>query len=57
MNIGAERAVMKVTEKLQECRNILDNEMYYKMSVEFDSPDFNKLKNIYNAICKVIDLT
>ena len=57
MNIEAERAVMKVTEKLEECRNILDNEMYYKASVEFDSPDFNRLRSIYDAICKVIDLT
>jgi hypothetical protein len=57
MNIEAERAVMKVTEKLEECRNILDTEMYWKMSVEFDSPDFNKLRCIYDAICKVIDLT
>lgn len=57
MNIDAERAVMKVTEKLQECRNILDNEMYYKRSVELDSPEFEKLRSIYNAVCEVIDLT
>lgn len=48
---------MKVTEKLEECRNILDNEMYWKKSVELDSPDFKRLRGIYDAICKVIDLT
>lgn len=57
MNIEVERAVMKVTEKLEECRNILDTEMYYKRSVELDSPDFKKLRSIYDAICKVTDLT
>jgi hypothetical protein len=57
MNIEAERAVMKVTEKLEECRNILDNEMYWKKSVELNSPEFKKLRSIYDAICKVIDLT
>ena len=57
MNIEAERAVMKVTEKLEECRNILDTEMYWKKSVELDSPEFKRLRSIYDAICKVIDLT
>jgi hypothetical protein len=53
----AERAIRKVVEKLEECRSILDTEMYYKRSVELDSPDFKKLRSIYDAICKVIDLT
>ena len=57
MNIDVERAVIKVTEKLEECRNILDTEMYYKRSVELNSPDFKRLRSIYDAICKVIDLT
>ena len=57
MNIDVERAVMEVTGKLEECRNILDTEMYYKRSVELDSPDFKRLRSIYDAICKVIDLT
>ena len=57
MNIEAERAVMKGTEKLEECRNILDTEMYWKKSVELDSPEFKRLRSIYDAICKVIDLT
>lgn len=57
MNIEAERAVIEVTEKLEECRYILDTEMYYKRSVEHNSTDFNKLRSIYDAICKVIDLT
>ena len=56
MNIEVERAVMKVTEKLEECRHILDNEMYWKKSVELNSPDFEKLRSIYDAICGVIDL-
>ena len=53
----AERAIRKVVEKLEECRNILDTEMYYKRSVELDSPEFKRLRSIYDAICKVIDLT
>lgn len=57
MNIDVERAVIEVTGKLEECRNILDNEMYWKRSVELDSPDFKRLRSIYDAICKVIDLT
>lgn len=52
-----ERAIRKVVEKLEECRDILDDEMYRKGTVEYDSKDFHTLRTIYDSICKTIDLT
>ena len=49
---------LKVVNKLQECRQILDLEMYGSgPDVDLNSFEFKKLREIYNAICKVIDLT
>lgn len=57
MTPEAERAIRKVVEKLEECRNILDDEMYRKKIVKFNSEDFQTLRAIYDSICKTIDLT
>lgn len=57
MTPEAERAIRKVVEKLEECRNILDDEMYRKKTVKFNSEDFQTLRAIYDSICKTIDLT
>ena len=47
-----------VVEKLQECRQILDREMYGSgPDVDMESFEFKKMREIYDAICKVIDLT
>jgi hypothetical protein len=43
-------------DKLQECRNILDYEMYSNPNVDTNSFEFKKLREIYDAICKVNDL-
>ena len=49
---------LKVVNKLQECRQILDLEMYGSgPDVDMDSFEFKKMREIYDAICKVIDLT
>ena len=50
-------ALDKVREKLQECRNIIDNHLYY-------SPDSNNVpkedaaycRKVYDAVCKTMDL-
>lgn len=55
--MDVDRAVFKVVDKLNECRDILDCEMYRSGAVDMDSPEFKKLRGIYDAICKVIDLT
>lgn len=57
MTPEAERAIRKVVEKLEECRNILDDEMYRKKTVKFNSEDFQTLRAICDSICKTIDLT
>lgn len=49
---------LEVVDKLQECRQILDREMYGNgPDVDMNSFEFKKLREIYDAICKVIDLT
>lgn len=49
---------LKVVQKLQECRQILDREMYCSgPDVDMESFEFKKMREIYDAICKVIDLT
>ena len=48
---------LKVVDKLQECRQILDREMYSSPMVDTESFEYKKLREIYEAICKVIDLT
>ena len=53
----AEKTIRKVVEKLEECRDLLDNEMYRKETVEYGSKDFYTLRTIYDSICKTIDLT
>lgn len=55
--MNADRAIFRTIDKLNECREILDDEMYRSGSVDMDSPEFKKLRKIYDAICKVIDLT
>ena len=50
--------VSQVVNKLDECRDILDTEMYRSNpNVDMNSYEFKKLREIYDAICKVIDLT
>lgn len=55
MNVA--RAIFRTADKLNECREILDNEMYRNGPVDMESKEFKKLREIYNAVCKVIDLT
>lgn len=52
-----ERIIRKVVEKLEECRDLLDDEMYRKETVAYGSKDFYTLRTIYDSICKTIDLT
>lgn len=55
--MNAYLTILKIVDKLNECRDILDNEMYRNGPVDIDSSEFKKLRSIYDAICKVIDLT
>ena len=46
----------EIQDKLNECRRILDNEMYCSGSVDINSHDFKMLRKVYDAICRVLDL-
>lgn len=52
-----DRVVFKVVDKLNECRTILDDAMYRGGILDMESYEFKKLRSIYDAICKAIDLT
>ena len=46
---------LELTEKLQECRDIIDRETYWNYEVDINSEEFKKLREIYDAVCKVMD--
>ena len=47
----------KVRDKLQECRNIIDNYLYFSSdSVNIPKGDLTYCRKVYAAICKAMDL-
>ncbi|MCF0114071.1 MAG: hypothetical protein HUJ56_01870 [Erysipelotrichaceae bacterium] len=55
MTVEQEREVMKAVDCMNKARIHLDNAMYY--SSELMQPeDFKKVRNIYDQLCKVLDL-
>ena len=50
-------ALDKVRAKLQECRNIIDNHLYYSADAP-NVPDADEkfCRKVYDAVCKAMDL-
>ena len=47
----------KVRDKLQECRNIIDNHLYFSSdSVNIPKGDLTYCRKVYAAVCKTMDL-
>lgn len=47
----------KVREKLQECRNIIDNHLYYGLdSANVPEEDLTYCRKVYASVCKTMDL-
>ena len=50
-------ALEKVRNKLQECRNIIDNHLYYGPdSANVPEEDLTYCRKVYAAVCKAMDL-
>lgn len=50
-------ALDKVRDKLQECRNIIDNHLYYSpKSDNVPEEDITYCRKVYAAVCKAMDL-
>lgn len=60
-------ALDKVRDKLQECRNIIDNHLYYSPSTDtmhlftggnegVPEEDVTYCRKVYAAVCKAMDL-
>ena len=47
---------LELNEKLQACRDIIDRETYWNQGVDSDSEEFKKLREVYSAVCKVMDM-
>lgn len=54
--MDAHGSLLKVREKLDECRSILDTEMYSDPTVDLESDDFKLLRKVYDSICSTEDL-
>ena len=48
--------LFKLREKLDNCRELLDDATWRNPNVDMDSTDFKLLRKIYNAICEVEDM-
>lgn len=47
----------KVRSKLQECRNIIDEHLYYGLdSANVPEEDLTYCRKVYAAVCKAMDL-
>lgn len=46
----------EVEAKLKACRTVLDNKMYGGEGMNESSYEFKKLRKIYDAICRVMDM-
>lgn len=47
----------KVRSKLQECRNIIDDYLYYSpASANVQEDDLAYCRKVYDAVCKAMDL-
>lgn len=45
----------KVSDKLKECRNIIDTYLYYS-NQDIPKSDYAYCRKVYNSVCKTLDL-
>ena len=50
------KTLYKVKDNLTECRKILDTQMYGNEGMDQESEEYQKLRKIYDAICRVMDM-
>ena len=57
MEKKTDAALDKVRAKLQECRNIIDNHLYFSEdSQNVPEADVKYCRKVYGAVCRAMDL-